>query len=357
MTRRAISGIYTGDRLPQIDGLRGIAILMLIVGHWGRNQVDPGLAKMTPLAGYGVVLLLVITGFVVTTGLLARLHSGEVIGPGRWLSRKAVRTYPTLVMVVLAATAVQQWKNGIPVPFERYPGFFSLLGNYYYALALDDELRHSLGHLWTLMVGAQFVIPWMFALRWAHRANRLDYLMYGLSLLFATSSGIRWFYRTSGLVPDAYAYLATEGRVADIAVGALAALLCWQRPDASLVYSGRTALLSSVFIVVSVTTPHPALVPLQLLAAAQLVLWLALSPDGFVTDVLSFRPLALVSVVSYSAFTWHLYGLEAERLVSALPWVARLPITTAATLVVALVTWVFLERPVRRWTTESEPRP
>ena len=342
------------DRVPAIDGMRGLAILLLLLGHWGRNQPGTAFAGWESMAGHGVVLLLVLTGYIATISLMRDLESGNANSAPTWLRRKALVTYPTLIAALLAATAIQRWKNGIPVPIERYPGFLSLFGNYYYALAQSDQFRHTLGHLWTLMVGAQFLIPWVLIMRWAHRANRVDALLPGLIALFTVSSGIRWMYSATDLFGPAYTYLATEGRVADIAVGALAGLMAWRRrtDGSSRITSFWAAIGSIVLIALSLVIPHPGLTPLRLLAMAHLVMWLSARNRSGPWRILDARPLTLVSLVSYSAFTWHLYGLDSERLVTGLPWLVRLPFSLTVTLGVAAVAYATLERPVRRWVVK-----
>ncbi|MGB1657362.1 MAG: hypothetical protein ACPHO4_08400, partial [Longimicrobiales bacterium] len=65
-------------------------------------------AIISGLPSYSIVVLFVLAGFVVTRGVLEERDWQGRIRLGRWLVRKGVRTYPTLVAILAATTLVQQ---------------------------------------------------------------------------------------------------------------------------------------------------------------------------------------------------------------------------------------------------------
>ncbi len=337
--------------LPFADGLVGIAIILLLIGHWGRHQNAAPFDGWEPLAGVGVELLFVLSGFLVTLRCIRGLEGGTGEPFRDWLRRKALIVYPTLVLALLGATAIQEWKNGNPVPIERYGGFLSMFGNYYYSLAHRDEFRHALGHLWSIMVGAQFLVPWAIAMRWAYGTGRKDWLAPAAMSLFAASSLIRWAYTSLNLTAPSYAYLATEGRIADVVVGALAGVWAGRASvlKISPVHVWGAMGLAVVLAAAAIIAPRPELTALRLAAFSAVVLSLSRAPQHILARLLSWRVLTIVSVVSYSVFVWHLYGIDvAHRVGGGLPWMLRLLLTIAVTIAGGWMAYLAFERPFRR---------
>ena len=83
-----------------------------------------------------------------------------------------------------------------------------------------------------------------------------------------------------------------------------------------------------------------------------LVTWFSARNGRGPRRILDARLLTLVSLVSYSAFTWHLYGLDSERLATGLPWLVRLPFSLTVPLGVTAAAYAILARPVRQWVVK-----
>ena len=336
-------------RIPGVDGMRGLAILMLIGGHYAlRLPVEN--AIISGLPSYSIVVLFVLAGFVVTRGVLEERDWQGRIRLGRWLVRKGVRTYPTLVAILAATTLVQQVLGNNPVPLERYLGFLSLLGNYYYALAQSDTYRHAIGHLWSLMVGAQFLLVWVLLLAHWPR-ERTGQLIPGLVALIIVSSVLR---ETLGYiipVSEAYVYLSTETRAGELALGALAAVGLHLRPGISFRGSSGVGMLGLcvVPLVLAIAFRFPGSYLTQAVCTTLLMVLLVGSEGRRLATLLSSRPLAILSAMSYSIFSWHLYALEADRLVAALPTPVRFVTGLIIALIACAAAYLVLEWPVRRW--------
>ena len=336
--------------VPAINGLRGISILLLVMGHYGRGLGPLGYSLTQPLPGYSVQILFVITGFIVTIAMQRAAEAGQ-FDVGGWLLRKAIRLYPTLIAILIVTTAIQSWKNGHPVPPARYAGFLTLVGNYYYALAGTDEYRHAVGHLWSIMVGAQFLIAWAIAFRWASVRSVLDRLARPLVVVVAVSMILRILLSESASVLPAYAYLATEGRVGEIAIGALAAL--WVTSSLAVVerlLRRQFALCAAVLLIATFFMDHWIQYPVQLLATTYLTVYLVGLNGRGLSRVLESRFLAGISLISYSIFTWHLYGLDLDAPLAFLPLAIRMPVVVLSSLAVGAAFYMILEWPVRRRT-------
>src|SRR5690606_10498078 len=88
------------DGIPALDGLRAIAVGLVLVGHGGIPGVSGGFI--------GVDLFFVLSGFLITSLLLEELNaSGRISLTGFW-ARRARRLLPALVLMVLAVAFARQ---------------------------------------------------------------------------------------------------------------------------------------------------------------------------------------------------------------------------------------------------------
>ncbi len=147
--------ILTGYR-PDIDGLRAVAVLAVILYHAGFVWI--------PAAFVGVDVFFVISGYVITRGLL-REAAGGGIGLAAFYARRIRRILPALT-ATLAVTSLAAWWILLPPQFEDYAGsaaasalsvanlYFWRASGYFDAAALYRPLLHT----WSLSVEEQFYL-------------------------------------------------------------------------------------------------------------------------------------------------------------------------------------------------------
>jgi peptidoglycan/LPS O-acetylase OafA/YrhL len=348
-----MSGAMEARVIPAINGLRAIAVMMLVVGHYSDRVSHLAPIWMPTLANYSITVFFVLTGFIATEALIREHRATGEIRVGHWLGRKALRIYPTIVAMLVVATVTQQVKNGHEVPIGRYLGFLGMVGNYYYALAHSDLLRHTLGHLWSIYVGAHFLVVWMLVVRWAARRDRLDDLIAPLLLLILVSTGLRDVMIELFGASEAYVYLSTETRVAEIAIGAIALLVIrchGNRLPARLAAHPLGALLGIVTIMALFHTEHPLGPPLRASGTALAMVYaVSLNGRGLVGRILGSRLLDVVSAISFSIFAWHLYGLAFHSYLDSIALWIRIPAVMAITLTIGAIMYTILEYYPRRW--------
>ena len=155
---------------------------------------------------------------------------------------------------------------------------------------------------------------------------------------------------------EAYLYLSTETRVHEIAVGALVALLVSGSPASGVAETVRRAArapvaagaLVAVALTLFYTFPFDSTV--RAVATVVVILFVvARNGTGLVGRFFDSAPLRFVSLISFSVFTWHLYGLDFDGLLGFLPFAARVPIVVAITLCVGAGMYLALEYLPRRW--------
>jgi peptidoglycan/LPS O-acetylase OafA/YrhL len=339
--------------LPGLDGLRALAVIAVLAFH-----ANPA---WLPAGFIGVEVFFVISGFIITRGLMAEIRTTGGLDLRRFWIRRARRLLPALVLLLSALLAYVLVFEPASVAAFRADLFASLayVTNWHLVFSeqsyFDAWSRPSfLKHLWSLAIEEQFYLLWPpVLLLLATRLNRL--LAGGLILLLAGASSLlmallyepggdvsRLYYGTDtrigalllgsalGLIPPAA--FAWSGRAAltlrgVAGVGALlvlAALAFALDEDSSFVYQGG-------FLVVSLTTA----VAITSLAV----------PGSFLGRVLGVGPLRWVGVRSYGIYLWHwpifLMGWP------QLPTPAAALFETGLAVGAAALSYRLLEEPVR----------
>ena len=143
----------SANRIPSLDGLRAMAILLVIVGHcWG----GPG--RSVVLSAFGVQVFFVLSGYLITT-LLQKEHAGEGrIDLVAFYRRRCFRIFPAaFTYILLVALLVPESRSGL-----LYALTYTV--SYHY---LSVPLAFQ--HLWSLSVEEQFYLLWPLALVLGYR--------------------------------------------------------------------------------------------------------------------------------------------------------------------------------------------
>jgi peptidoglycan/LPS O-acetylase OafA/YrhL len=347
-------------RRGDIQGLRALAVTSVVLYHAGLPGLSGGFA--------GVDLFFVISGFLITSLLLAEFESSARISLAGFWARRARRILPasTLVLVVTAAAVA------VVVPALQRPavsrdmlwaGLFS--ANWRFAHESTDYLAQSRAtspvlHYWSLGVEEQFYLGWpllvfaivLLARRWTI-GPRL--LLGAATTAFVLASFTYCLHETANNQP--YAFFGTGSRAWQLGLGCLVAiaqpLLARIGTMAANVLAG-IGLAGFGWALVSLQEaggahPYPgwsSLVPT--VAAALLIAAGVGAGRSLVAWVLSLRPLQLVGDLSYSWYLWHfpILVLGAVRYGSDSTVVTWLLV--ALSFAAAWVSFTFVEAPVRR---------
>lgn len=142
--------------VPQLDGLRAIAILFVMVFHLG----------VFPLGWVGVPLFFVLSGYLITTILVADRSKSLRDFLARFYWRRTVRIFPLyyLYVLIIAVAAIL-----FGYSLNGYGWFLAYLGNYQIALSQDVPAGGLVAHLWSLAVEEQFYLIWPFVVFFSRR--------------------------------------------------------------------------------------------------------------------------------------------------------------------------------------------
>jgi peptidoglycan/LPS O-acetylase OafA/YrhL len=358
------------SRRPDIQGLRAVAVLMVVAFHAG-----------LPVPGgfVGVDVFFVISGFVIT-GMLAReraQHGRIRLGLFYW--RRFKRLTPALalmvsVTIVLSSLALSPLgsqqiaaKTGIGALLlvANYV-ISSVTGGYFAAPAEANPLLNT----WSLSVEEQFylIFPGMLAIGWLitrHLRIRRTGLVPGILILMVggVSFGLvlagSWGWALPGVsIPPSF--YSPFGRAWEFAAGALLMLALSRWPVRShrvtwlFAVVGAVGIAASVFLI-SVATPFPGPWTLVPVAATLLLLVAGSRPTNPVSRGLSSGPMVRIGDWSYSIYLWHWPFIVLA--VAMWPRAALVPlIAVVCSLVPALASYRWLEEPLHRLTSMSRPR-
>ena len=322
----------------------------------------PGFAS-----GYmGVDVFFVLSGFLITSLLLEEMdRRGKISLPGFW-ARRVRRLMPALVLMLLVVVAVthatatfseRSTMRGDLLATTTYAANWHFIssGGYFNDTGFVSPLRHT----WSLAIEEQFYLVWplvLVGLTFVLRRARLAVLLaagagavasvIALAMLWAPGASDR-------------AYMGTDARMFEPLVGALAAAVVASRAGRGLVERnsrwltvfGLAAAIAGLIVVGSGQSVYyfggAALVSV---ATALLISGLWCSGGGLVQRSLSWRPLVQLGVISYGVYLWHWPFVVWLHLDSATGMRAVLlgALSVIATIVTAAVSYVAIERPIRR---------
>ena len=331
---------------PEIDGLRAVAVVPVILYHAGASAFSGGYV--------GVDVFFVISGYLIASILVSDLETDR-FSIWRFYERRIRRILPALFVVLLFCWGgAWFWMTpGQGIDTARtIVAAVAFASNIYFWLVADyfapDTALNPMLHTWSLAVEEQFylVFPaflWLVwkrgGLRWAWRAT---VIVSAISLACAV-----W---ASQALPVANFYLMPS-RAWELGAGALCGYMLGKR---TLPGRDGPALLGVAMILGAVVgfnsgTPFPSLYALLPVVGTVLVILYG-SGETLVGRVLSLRPFVAIGLVSYSAYLWHqpLMAFARVRDAANSPAFSTMLALAALSFVLAALTWRFVEQPFRR---------
>ncbi len=325
--------------------------------------------------GYlGVDLFFTLSGFLITSLLLAEAHRDGGIGLGHFWARRARRLLPAVTVMMLGVAAFA-WFCAEPAQLGQIRGdslatlgyvanWHQIFGHQsYFALFTGPS---PLQHTWSLAIEEQFYVIWpllVVALVAARRRGAPAAALV-VSVVLAASSGALMIVLYDP-ADTSRAYFGTDTRAAAILLGAaLAAWLRLRGPTSSR----RRRVVLETFGVAGVAVLAVAWTRLDGQSStlyrggflvcglcATAVIAAAVHPRrGPISVVLSFRPLRALGLISYGVYLYHwpldVY-LDRSRLGFG-GW-PLFGVRTAVTLVVAIASYFLVEQPIRRGALSS----
>ena len=340
---------------PEVQGLRALAVLMVVTYHIWFGRVSGG-----------VDVFLLISAFLLTLSFLGKVEAGRPLDLVRYWLHRFRGLLPAVVVVmlgILVATALfvpqSRWSEILSQSWSSLFYFqnWALAADSVDYYATDHSVASPLQHFWSLSVQGQVFILWplLFAFSaFVARVARLRFrgvvlLVFGAVFAVSLAFSVHETYTN-----QAHAYFDTRTRLWEFAFGTLLALaLPYLRPGRMVAVAagwlGVAAMLSGGFIL-DVQGQFPGFVALWPLVAAALVIVAGQTGSRFGADrFLSWGPLVRMGDISYALYLWHwpvlvIYLIYRDR--ESVGVVGGTAII-ALSLVLAYLTNRFVEKPLR----------
>ncbi len=337
-----------------IQGLRGIAVLLVVAYHAGLPFLQGGYI--------GVDVFFVVSGYLITGLLFDELKASQSIDLLGFYARRIRRLLPAATLVLLSIL-VLGWV--LYTPLERREFSASAvaaslyLSNVWFArhstdyLAADADSNLIL-HTWSLAVEEQFYLIWPCVLLLATKAGSVATARRRLLAVVALASLLSL---VAGVVvtwkSQPWAFFSSPTRAWEFGVGALAYLLPWdrlalKRRALNLVGFAGLSAIGAGAVVFSEDTLFPGIVALlPVCGTAASIIASSGAVRSNVYTLLSARPLTWLGDLSYSWYLWHWPALAMPELLLGYRDPVLCGVGAAASLGLAFGTYVLVENPIR----------
>jgi peptidoglycan/LPS O-acetylase OafA/YrhL len=357
--------------MPGLDGVRGLAILMVLAVHFVGDATPQTTIQQVVIkaAGYGMLgvdLFFVLSGFLITGLLLDAKTSPHYFR--NFYARRTLRIFPLYYFVLTALFLLLPRIVALPPALERaheHQGWlWTYTANFYTGSQSSWSALSYVSHFWSLAIEEHFYLLWpmvvFFQSRRTLERTSAAVIVFGLALRVVLS-----LTGTSELTIS----VLTPCRIDTLCVGALMAAVA-RRPGgaamlgkrcgrAAVVLAGALIMLSAWCAVTKVALPvlHQLRSTMVGLFFGAVSLVGARARPGFAGRVLHTRPLRFFGKFSYGLYVyhgllaWYLHDLDAEKRLDAalgghwLTILARAGLGTFVSTAVAFVSFQCLEKP------------
>ena len=332
----------------EIDGLRALAVLSVILFHGGFQPFSGGYV--------GVDVFFVISGFLITSLILAELAKGS-FSILKFYERRIRRLFPALFLVAFACVpfawlylganqyrdfsqslvAVATFTSNLL--FWRESGYFDSA----------SELKPLL-HTWSLAVEEQYYILFPFFLIFVWKFRRIWILGVTAVAFFTSLSLAQWSINSKPIA--GYYLLPTRGW--EILLGAMLAIYLanpnrreWSKVQREIGGSLGLIFIASAILIFDRDTPFPGLLALVPTLGTSLVIIFA-TKTSWIGKAVGNRFLVRIGLISYSAYLWH-YPLFVFARHSSNETPSQLTMLSLGFLSIVLgyFSWRFVEVPFR----------
>ncbi len=339
---------------PEIDGLRSIAVISVIIYHL-RVSIDD--IKILQGGFLGVDIFFVISGYLITSIIYREILETNSFSFKNFYERRIRRLLPALIFVSLISFFFA-WKYMMPTNFVDYSKsiiysiFFSSNFFFYFSeleYIQEDALLTPFLHTWSLAVEEQFYIlfPICFLFFFKFIKKRIIHIftiLFMISLISASFLSINY---------PVSSFYFIHTRLWELLIGSI--LACFEiqkgyRSKKSIVnYIFQIIGLSLIFFSISYFNDeikHPSYFTLIPVVGTSMIIWFS-QKENFIIKILSSRLFVGIGLISYSLYLWHYPIFAFGRLQQELPSMKDKFEWIALTFILSIITFYLIEKPFR----------
>lgn len=330
--------------IPAIDGMRAVAIGIVIISHFGADGLVPG--------GFGVTLFFFISGYLITGLLIEEQSAVGQVAISTFYIRRILRLGPALIVMIFIVSIVYVLLIGSVVWSQILAGI--LYYTNYYGLS-GASAPMPIWPLWSLAVEEHYylVYPLAFAITWKWPSRFLAGLI-ALTiavLLWRTVLVFHWH------VPTDRTYMATDTRIDSILYGAiLAVTLKIRGANAARYFEHWTVVCASgLLLLISFLYRDPSFretfrYSLQGIAILPLFYAILFVPTySIVRTLLEVPAIVWIGRLSYSLYLYHFPVIFfAPKFLPNASTASLVAVELVATLAIASCSYYVVEKPFQR---------
>jgi peptidoglycan/LPS O-acetylase OafA/YrhL len=326
--------------VPALDGVRAIAVLLVILSHAGA----PGIT-----GNVGVDMFFVLSGFLITSLLLEEMDANGRINVLHFYVRRALRLYPALLlMLFLYGLFIYLLRHRLPAGGLLETGkdiTFAALYLTDYAVAFDFQSRASLiAHTWSLAVEEHFYLVWPWVLIGLNRLCKgRSFLMALFGLFIAATS---WRLLCLYLQPWEHVYFRFDTRMAGLVLGSLLAA-CHAKsikiPGIN-VWLALTGIACAILVVATPSMPMTTATTTVTEVFSFFMIYKIMNAETWPpVRALGHRIPVFFGRLSYSLYLFH-FPVTALFTRLDIPWWISFEVTMALSVAFAWFSWNTVER-------------
>lgn len=336
---------------PDIDGLRALAVLLVIGFHYFPDSIPNGFL--------GVDVFFVISGFLIT-GIILRGLEADTFTIMDFYERRVRRIFPAL-LVLLCAAIILGWFLLIAIEYKQLTNHISAAAIFVSNFLLwsegdyfdNEAYTKPLLHLWSLAVEEQFYLIWPIVLMSLYRLSSKNTFIFIL-IFFSSSLLLQIILSVTNPTAAFYFPLA---RAWELMVGAILAYMTFHIRFANLLLRvgelkhitslvGFALLFSPLLLISNASWFYSGLALIPVLGVTLLI---AAGVEGWVNRfILKNKILVGIGLISYPLYLWHWFILSMARILKgSMPDDATKKWLIGLSFILAIFTYFFIEKPLR----------
>lgn len=338
----------------ELDGLRGVAILVVMVFHAGMDVLSGGF--------FGVDIFFVLSGFLITSLLIREFDKSGRIRLGNFYFKRFLRLIPALLILLITFVLVSYLALSEEAAGRSYIEALAALAFFSnWSRAFSMYPSHFLGHTWSLAIEGQFYLLWPLLLVFLLHVSRRRWPILAVAAIIALGSALMRIYLLKEGAPPMRLFNGLDTRLDALLLGCFVGALV---ASGSLEGNARFALKKALYVLAPMSVICLAALlclgnwrvqwvyqygfVLAELSAAALILEVLTNREGLLGRLAGAKWLVWVGSISYGLYLWH-YPIYLAMFAMKFNMPSVITLGSLLALVAATLSYYVVEKPLSRY--------